>query len=434
MGTFNTGYEELVEIILLSNHKVDKCVENIKIKYPGISETVMEKIHHELMKNFLPNFSRRWKIASRNKYTFFTKNKEWLKGIFSITLDPTDAVGDNKSGPSQRFRSGRPEKSFDDCCDRAKQYKIKHLCENYSEELIVMAGHTIEKPLVPKAFTPEKALALVLDASLSKYQYEVLRKASQEIGCDIFPSYYKLLNTKKECYPSDVDVTESCASVNLQTLLNHTISRILKNKTEELENIGSDTMTLVSKWGCDGSSGHSEYKQGFDKENVTDANMFLTSLVPLQLHERENDSLVLWKNTRPSSTRFCRPVKFQFASETPENTKSEVARMETEIKNLTDSVVKINGKIYKVNHKLLFTMIDGKIAQTVTDTSSMAVCFICKAKPSEKKKLKLQMPLTWVYRRCMHESNLWNAFSILLTTSHLKDGGQTNRRKYKKMK
>lgn len=33
-------------------------------------------------------------------------------------------------------------------------------------------------------------------------------------------------------------------------------------------------------------------------------------------------------------------------------------------------------------------MVDGKVAQTVTRTSSMAVCFICKAKPSEMNNLE----------------------------------------------
>lgn len=42
---------------------------------------------------------------------------------------------------------------------------------------------------------------------------------------------------------------------------------------------------------------------------------------------------------------------------------------------------------FKINHQLLFTMIDGKIAQTVTNTASNAVCFICQAKPSEMNNL-----------------------------------------------
>jgi hypothetical protein len=36
-----------------------------------------------------------------------------------------------------------------------------------------------------------KALGLMLDAPLSKHQYEILRKATKLIGCDIFPHYKK---------------------------------------------------------------------------------------------------------------------------------------------------------------------------------------------------------------------------------------------------
>lgn len=48
-------------------------------------------------------------------------------------------------------------------------------------------------------------------------------------------------------------------------------------------NIEKVEADLICKWGCDGSSGQSEYKQKFNEENNSDANIFLTSFVPLQL-------------------------------------------------------------------------------------------------------------------------------------------------------
>lgn len=126
------------------------------------------------------------------------------------------------------------------------------------------------------------------------------------------------------------------------------------------------------------------YKQKFDEKNITDASIFLTSLVPLRPYPKSNkESVTYWQNEKPSSTRFCRPVQFQFTKETTEITKNEISRMESEIANLNESIVCIKGKTFKINHELHFTMIDGKIAQTVTNTSSNAVCFICKVKPSE---------------------------------------------------
>lgn len=54
----------------------------------------------------------------------------------------------------------------------------------------------------------------------------------------------------------------------------------------------------------DGSSGQSEYKQIFIDDNKLDANMFFTSVVPLQLLSVDHESkaqIIIWKNPRPSS-------------------------------------------------------------------------------------------------------------------------------------
>jgi len=49
-----------------------------------------------------------------------------------------------------------------------------------------------------------------------------------------------------------------------------------------------------------------------------DGNLFLFSLVPLQLVGSKNNSdyiIVLWKNQKASSTPYCRPIKFLFEKE-----------------------------------------------------------------------------------------------------------------------
>lgn len=226
-------------------------------------------------------------------------------------------------------------------------------------------------------------MALILDAGLSKYQYEILRKVCKNQGSNIFPPYYKVLEAKKQCYPVNIGVNEYSATVPLQSLLDHTAERLLLGKSEgEIREL-NENLLLVSKWGCDGSSGHSEYKQIFIEKEKTDANMFLTSLVPLKLHESNNNNKLIWINSRPSSTKLCRPIKFEFIKETSENTKKEVNRVESEIKDLNNTVIKLYNKEVSIQHILIFSIVDGKIAQTITETSSMAVCCICQAKPSE---------------------------------------------------
>ncbi|EFN64878.1 hypothetical protein EAG_09125, partial [Camponotus floridanus] len=78
------------------------------------------------------------------------------------------------------------------------------------------------------ALDADSALALITQAKLSKYQYEILRKATQDIGHNIFPSYRKIIEAKKKCYPDNIIVTEKLAKVSLQDLLDHTSRRIME--------------------------------------------------------------------------------------------------------------------------------------------------------------------------------------------------------------
>ena len=52
-------------------------------------------------------------------------------------------------------------------------------------------------------------------------------------------------------------------------------------------------LVLVSKWGCDGSTGHSQYKQKASSENLSDSDLFLSSVVPLQLHLEKDSNTIL---------------------------------------------------------------------------------------------------------------------------------------------
>lgn len=90
-----------------------------------------------------------------------------------------------------------------------------------------------------------------------------------------------------------------------------------------------------------------------------DANIFLTSLVPIQIligkpHAKQN--IILWQNPRTSSTRFCKPIRFQFIHKTVEILITEKEYIGSQIKNLKPTTCNINNKIIQIKHKLLFTM------------------------------------------------------------------------------
>jgi hypothetical protein len=263
---------------------------------------------------------------------------------------------------------------------------VKHLRESFPLEQLNLAVNNENKSTKEECIAIDEALSMLTNADLTKYQYEVIRETLKRSGFNILPTYKKVLEAKKECYPSGIKVTESKAEIDLQNLLDHTVKRIFQSFDEKtVSQIDKDQLVLISKWGCDGTSGQSEFKQKFSENtsNVSDTFMYLVSTVPIQLVSSNNSTKQLWINSRPSSPRLCRPIQFEFAKEIPELIRKTVEYINYKISTLYQSTVIVFGRTFQVKHNLVCTMIDGKTAQCLTDTKSSATCYICKATPRE---------------------------------------------------
>jgi len=142
----------------------------------------------------------------------------------------------------------------------------------------------------------DAALSVLVKYKFSKRTYQGIRKVAKENNCKLYPSYNNVLKAKKRCYPprTNMTITESRAEVTLQALLDHTVERILFLQRDVLDTLSVENvknMHLICKWGCDGSSGQSIYKQKFTEDGKSDENVFFTSLVPLLLVCKDsNDS------------------------------------------------------------------------------------------------------------------------------------------------
>ncbi|GBP11503.1 hypothetical protein EVAR_102683_1 [Eumeta japonica] len=114
--------------------------------------------------------------------------------------------------------------------------------------------------------------------------------------------------------------------------------------------------------GCDGSSGHSNYSQRYStgQESKSNTSLFAVCLVPLRL-QTTNGTHIIWNNPRPSSTRFCRPIKLVFENETTELAKKEIENIERQIADLQLTFIKVDEKKVIVTHCMKMTMIDGKL-------------------------------------------------------------------------
>lgn len=117
-------------------------------------------------------------------------------------------------------------------------------------------------------------------------------------------------------------------------------------------------LVLYVKYGFDGTNAN-RYKQKTTENSSVLDYMFCSCIVPLQLVDRDTGH-VYWTNSKPSSTRFCRPIKILYAKETDELCKMVEADIKAQIDRLED----IEVGNYAIGFNMMLTMIDGKVRKS----------------------------------------------------------------------
>lgn len=352
-------------------------------------------------------FAEKW-AASKTMDVFLNKNRSWLDGAdiqFSVRMHRHSA----SSSSEDNRPKGRPRKDFEDASFKTKKRRVEDLVKLRSASELTTAaevanrlsGHRAVASRIRKSgdhsstegkaseeslcsarqLNSDEALAYYVDSKCTSHSYKQTRKWAMKAGHQVFPSYHSLCKSKKLCYPSDdhISITESRAEIKLQAILDKTTERLVEAQSEVIKSVlPSSSFTLVSKWGCDGSSGHSTYKQKFENTEATDEFLFVFSFVPLRLCDGQN---IIWQNPRPSSTLYCRPIKFIFSKETNEFTTTETNRVLEEVSQLLPTTCSVGESQISVKHTLLLTMTDGKVCNAMTDTRSAQKCYICGATP-----------------------------------------------------
>lgn len=252
------------------------------------------------IENFFRIYQRRIRECNNARVKFLKKHEEWLNLELSIKIE--------------KKLYGRPIKDYDDVKDRTKKKKQEDIINTHSTTLLKDSFKTVLLKTQPKnagqivdvlptaspkrlrrmvqsiptpksstEFTEEDSLALALNLGLSRNKYETMRKAliDKQWGC--MPSTKLLQATKAKILPPELYVDDTSAKIRLSDLLENTASRIISEFSEEqLELCNNSEITFICKWGCDGSSGFSEYKQ--QSESSTDySTIFMASLVPLRM-------------------------------------------------------------------------------------------------------------------------------------------------------
>ncbi|KAK9708261.1 hypothetical protein QE152_g27296 [Popillia japonica] len=208
----------------------------------------------------------------------------------------------------------------------------------FLESVIIDNAIMYQKDTGTEQLAPINALSMFVEAGLSRKQYEVIRSFNKKF----YPCYSIIQNEKKKCYPKQesYQVTASCAEVNLQHLLDHTVTRLLKYLEEVIRTLNQDDrkkLILISKWGCDGSQ-QVQFKQKYDNEDVTN---------------------------------------------------EEISYIENQIATLKVTEGIQENYSFSVEHKMTLTMVDGKVCNAATSTKSTMKCYICGATSKDFNNLQL---------------------------------------------
>ena len=181
----------------------------------------------------------------------------------------------------------------------------------------------------PTPMTSKEALSLKVQCGLSDNQYQMIKNSAKRHNADIYPSLHDIYQEKLKCYPSNIEITEISSKTPLQDMVNHTLSQVFQISEGALESIvaecGDRSGTFYLKAGFDGASSQSIYKQKYVEHRLEDVvqgeeSFFQTAIVPIRL---EVEGSCVWRNEKPNSFQFCRPLHLQYQKESYDLCKRE---------------------------------------------------------------------------------------------------------------
>lgn len=215
---------------------------NLIIKEMLRIDTLNSAIKFKLHQNYIKIRSK-WENCNRDKKRFMKCNSNWLDT--TITL----STSSDSKACVQLNPGGRPQKEFGSCSERSKSRKASEICDTHDTELLVYAAQkslrsdgkykeaklmkeaimtthsqskkineTSNKITSAIAYISAEALALMIEAGLTKSSYQIIRTQAKSRGADIYPSYKKIREAKAECYPPEesIHITETICEIKLQ--------------------------------------------------------------------------------------------------------------------------------------------------------------------------------------------------------------------------
>ena len=295
------------------------------------------------MNNLKSNFSRHWRLRNYDSTNLMRHHLTYFE---QFANSPEYFVQPCQTSPLRK--RGRPSKSLEVLCERRQNQVATQIAEDSEDCIYVLlkavqtASHrkgckflkqlfkividnidnaeellsknSTQKPI---KMTPDEALNLLIDNSLSKNTFQNLRVEMKSRNANILPTYFEVSQAKKKYHPDEIQLSDVKASTSIKSLSCHTISRIVLLEEDQIVNYMKkvsqsviDAETIFA-YGADGTTGQIEYHHGDIQASssgsvIDDHSLFTVMMIPLQLRSKL-DGEILWKNPTPKSFRFVRP-------------------------------------------------------------------------------------------------------------------------------
>ena len=242
----------------------DTEIQKLKLEVADISSDTAEAIKTRLV-SFHVQFNRKWKLHQRSAARFKKHDAGFLKGDI---VEPivVEAVRTPAEPSTSKRQPGRPSTAYDEASGRSKRRRIKSTSEQHpTHELVMAAAHsarsdenpelaavlkeTVATPKRPqklrqgmrdsarlkksRSLTPDEALAVSVSADMTARGYSVVRKMTNKVSAiEVYPPYHKITDARKQCCPNQVNVSDVSAEVPLQSMLDHTVQRLIQAESE----------------------------------------------------------------------------------------------------------------------------------------------------------------------------------------------------------
>ena len=161
-------------------------------------------------------------------------------------------------------------------------------------------------------------MADVIHGGMTEAQYKLNRKKMKKRNALTHPSWHDVDKAKAKCTPQGVVYEEREVRVPVKWTMYHQMFKILKDHRlvkwmQKLAKNPNVRFELVFKWGADGSSAHSHYRNA-----KNDSKIFASNAVPIFIEALDTETgecVNVWCNPFANSAFGVVPLRWAFEDE-----------------------------------------------------------------------------------------------------------------------